>query len=660
MAWGIFRTTKYGNDDISKEYNEAYQHAESQWSPFYKEAKIDLRMFLGDQNDYSDKKYLVSDNRSPRSFNGMRRVIKMVGGYQKKNRLALKIDPIEQADSKTASQLSAATMWTMQYNNAYNILSKGFESGALITGINLINVYMDYSEDPVNGEIKFARVPYNEFRIDPNFTGVDLDQNCSFILRRKLLTKDALKCLLPGHGSEIDSFEPAGKRDNKFIDMPAWKDLLGQQMLRYDEYWKRVTNPTKILIDPTTGARMVWNKKRGPKRAMDDFISRVYEVTNGIELKVESGYEKSVELSVIVEENTLYSGEDPNGVNDFPFTPIIGLYEPEYDKMKDKLQALARCMRDPQIESNRRRMKILDIIDSQIGAGYLVEEGAVIDKDEPYKTGNHQVLWAKRGKISGIQKLEGARIDSGLFQIADLMDRDLMEIPGANADLLGLVEHSEANRAAILSKLRQGAALTILQDVFDDYRFSKKLIGRRVVKLIQENYTAKKIERIIGEQPTQEFQDKNFGKYDAVPTEGVLTDSQMQMSYLELKELKAGGAPIPWSAILAAAPLQEKEKLMKYVEAAEKSQAEQAKKAEEMEMITKAMMNAQVQTDMASVKAKDARAEEDRVDAMFDRIKMAAEIDKVGHEKIMDILGFIANMEKNKAVSPKQGAYVRR
>ena len=88
--------------------------------------------------------------------------------------------------------------------------------------------------------------------------------------------------------------------------------------------------------------------------------------------------------------------------------------------------------------------------------------------------------------------------------------------------------------------------------------------------MIQNNYDPSKIERITNRKTTPEFYKKDFGKYDAVPIEGVLTDTQRQMNYFQLFALKKEGAPIPWEAIIEAAPIERKDLLTKIVSDAQK------------------------------------------------------------------------------------------
>jgi hypothetical protein len=96
----------------------------------------------------------------------------------------------------------------MNYANGYDVISDCF-AGALKTGWNLCSVWMDYRDDPINGDIKLRREPFNAFITDPYFSNIDLS-DCKYILRRKYLNLEETKSLLPGREKELDDLYHVG------------------------------------------------------------------------------------------------------------------------------------------------------------------------------------------------------------------------------------------------------------------------------------------------------------------------------------------------------------------------------------------------------------------------------------------------------------------
>lgn len=625
------------NEQIVKsEFDEAYKQGWSYWGAYLREAKKDLKMVMGAQWEPKVKTALKKQGRAAHVFNKTRRVIRLLEGYQRKHRLALKVDPIETGDDETASQLTGCLMWTMQYNNGYNVLSDAFSGGALKTGINLVNLYIDYFDDPLNGDIKLKRIPYNKFVLDPNFTERDLS-DCTYLLRREYFDKSVMLAMMPkDRRKSIKDMHPKGV-DDKYSYYRPPTNLAGDQYYRYDEMVVRKYNPIKILADPKTGA---FSNFTGTKEQLKEIMQKMPF------LQVTDGYKRTVELRILVEGEVLYIGPSLTGLDDFDYVPIMGFWEPEEYNSELKLQALARCIRDPQDELNKRRSKMLDIIDSQISTGWLVEENSVVNPAAMYRTGQGKVVYTKQGKWDKVKQLQSVEIPAGLFRLQEILDRDMIEIPGANDEMFGAPENKDLQSAGILSKLREAAGLTVAQDLFDNYRLAKRLVGRKMIQMIQRNFSPDKVGKIIAEQPTQEFYNKKFGKYDCTPTEGVLSDSQRQLYYAELRAMKNEGAPIPWSAIFDAAPLQWKNKLQKFLEAQDKAAQEQAAFQKKMDQLTAMLIQAKTKSDIASVESKTSQAVENRTNAMLDRIKAIKLMGKIEMDEMFSMLKTILAIEK--------------
>ena len=622
--------------DLKADFNEAYETAHSYWAPFLFEAKTDLAVMLGDQWDPSAKRYLERQRRAALVFNKVRRVVKLIEGYQRKNRLALKVDPVEGSDEKTASQLSALVQWQMQYANGYNVMSDAFAAGALKTGINLVNLFMDYTQDPLNGDIRMKRTPFNRFLLDPSFSERDLS-DCSFICRREMLSPDAIRAILPaGVRSVVDNLSPKGGPDGKYEYGAAPGGPATANLMRYDEFWRRTYHPVKILMDPLTGRSAQW---KGDSGRLSDLLSSLPR------LRVIEAVKKSVEMAVFVEDVLAYSGPEPSGMDDYPFVPVMGFFEPEYEEASLKLQGIVRCMRDPQTEVNKRRSKMLDIIDSEISTGWKARENSVVNPESLYQSGQGQVVWM-RGEMDEAQRLHPPDVPAGLLQLSEILDRDIMEIPGANSELFGMAEGANIQVAGVLAKMRQAAGLTILQDIFDNYRLAKKLVGVKLISMIQNNYSAAKTARIINENPTAEFYTRDFGKYDAVAVEGVLSDTQRQMYFTQLLNMKQMGAPIPWDAILDAAPIDDKSGLKKAAAAGENAQKRAARDQELANSLRKAAARAKIQNDLAGAAQKRTAARENLAGAALERIRTAKEIAAMDDERLIKLISMAKSMEK--------------
>ncbi len=544
---------------------------------------------------------------------------------------------IAMMQDKTASQFSSIVMFLMQYSGGYNILNDCF-AGALKTALNFLRLYVDYTDDMVNGDIKFMRAAYNQIMIDPYFSHRDFS-DCSYILFREFITKEEGMALFPKEASAIKSMT-ALDNDNKFSYLKAEKDLMGSPKLRFDEFFKRTVKPIKIIVDKETGD---YEEFTGSKKDLETAL-RISGM--GDQIAIIDRYKPTVEHNVWLNDELMYSGPEAFGLDDFPYIPIFAYFDPEYDSMKWKLQSYVRCMLDPQQEVNKRRSQITDITDSQINSGWQAEEGSQVDPDALYGSGQGKVLWHKKNAPAA-QKIEATNIPAGLFQVIQMIDKDIMEIPGGNSEMFGAPEHDNMEISGILSKLRTGAGLTILQPIFDNLRFAKKLLGQKLVKLIQKNYSPQKVKKIIKKEPTPEFYSRDFGKYDCVPTEGILTDTQKQMYFTQLLFMKKSfpDCPIPWDVILEAAPMENKDKVIDRIKQAEQSQQKTEQMQMAMQMLTMKLGQSKVLVDIASAKEKNAKSELNRALAGDEHAQMVKKMGQMDVQQLKDLMQIAQDME---------------
>src|SRR6185436_13601912 len=243
---------------IVNEYSDFYEEAYYAWNPFYPAADRDLRFYLGDQWDAKERQKLFQEGRNAFVFNRARRNINMVTGYQRKHRLSSIVTPVENSDQLTADQLSQLLLFTMQAADGYRVISDCF-GGACKTGWNLMTIWMDYRDDPINGDIKFGREPYSGFITDPYFTNLDFS-DCSYIIRRKYLYPEQAASMLPGQEKDVYRLHQIGwSRDDKFTWLPYQQQPNGQDLVAFNEFYRQKWKNVPTLVDMETGEFMEWD-----------------------------------------------------------------------------------------------------------------------------------------------------------------------------------------------------------------------------------------------------------------------------------------------------------------------------------------------------------------------------------------------------------------
>ncbi|MCH7893399.1 MAG: hypothetical protein IH907_02675, partial [Proteobacteria bacterium] len=341
--------------------------------------------------------------------------------------------------------------------------------------------------------------------------------------------------LLPGQEDEVYALHRIGwERDDKFTWLPYQRQPNGQDLMAYNEFYMQRWEPQKILVDMETGQYQDWEGDKA-------LFKKLKSINSNVEITTRQ--KRYIEMHIIVNDQVLRTETNPYGLDEYPFVPYTAIWEPESDQWGLKVQSLIRCMRDPQREANRRRSQMIDLLDSQINSGWIATEGSVVNPRSLFQSSQGKVIWRNQDAPPGsIEKIPPAQIPPSMFQLQQQFDADIKEIAGVNDAAFGVME--SGNESGVLTMLRQGAALTNLQDVFDNLRFSQKHMSKLALKLIQ-GWTPEKIQRIINDQPTQEFYNKDFTKYDCVVQEGILTDTQRQVFFRQMVDLKQLGEPMP-------------------------------------------------------------------------------------------------------------------
>jgi hypothetical protein len=570
-------------DRMTAFYSESITINQSFWS----ESDTDTRFYNGDQSIFSDLYgNLPANRRRQFSFNRIRRVVNMISGHQRRSRKSTIVTPVENADSDTADQFSKILLWANQQDSILETISESFE-GALVTGMNLLHVWMDYREDPVSGNIKVSNCSYNSFLIDPYFRRTDLS-DCNSLWKRSFLTKRECLSLLPDKGEIILGLMGQDNRDGKFQYMPESYNYGLKNLLTYDEYYYRDYRTQKMMVDTQTGETLEW--KSQDDEALKAFLA-TYPTVTIVEQEI-----PTVRLAIVVQGKVMYDGPQPMGIDSYPFVPVFAYYSPQSPYFPNRIQGVVRGLRDAQYLYNRRKVIELDILESQINSGWKYKENALINPKDIFLSGQGRGLALKEeAQMTDVEQIIAPAIPASMIQLSEILGKEISEISGVNEELLG---SAMDDKAGVLSMLRQGAGLTTLQGLFDQLDQSQKLLGKLMINLIQANFMPGKIKRIVEQEPSPQFYNKAFGKYDAVIEEGYNTSTQRQLQFAQLLQLREVGVQIPDDILVEACTLQEKKKLVEAIQA--QQQAAQQMQQQQMQA---QMQEQQARTELAKARA---------------------------------------------------------
>lgn len=628
----------------------------NQW--FWQEADTNHRFEAGDQTILNEMYgNLPANRRRNFSFNRIRPVVNMISGHQRRTRKSIVVTPVENGDSQTADQLTKTIMWVNNQENVLETISSAFQ-GSLISGMNLMQVWMDYRSDPVSGNIKVDNCSYNTFLIDPFFRKADLS-DCNYIWKRSFLTKREVMSLMPDKAEVIMGLQGNDNdsgRDGKFQFTPESYGYSTKNLLTYDEFYYRDYRTQKMLVDAETGESMEWRSTDDDK--LKEFL-RTYPSVTVVHQDI-----PTCNLAIVVQNKVLYDGPNPSGIDRYPFVPVFCYYRPEMPYFNWRITGVVTGLRDPQYLYNRRKAIELDILESQINSGFIYKENALVNPKDVFLSGQGRGLALKaEAQMSDVMQIQSPQVPPTTIQLSQILAQEINAISGVNEELMG---SAVDDKAGILSMLRQGAGLTTLQPLFDQLDVAQKLLGKIMIEMIQANFTPGKVKKILEtEEPTPQFYNKAFGRYDAVVEDGFNTSTQKQMEFAQLLQLKELGIPIPNESLIDAATLQNKKQLVETIQKNEQAQqqAQQAQMQQQMQLqqaqaeLAKARAIAdrglgierasRVQENQALAIERRAAAEKDHDIALLNLIKALKEIDGIDIAHVEQLLNLSNLMKVN-------------
>lgn len=643
-----------GPNSVSHELTQLWKDSQPLFQQWWYEADLDTKMVTG-QQDYWNSFYNINyRNQKILMFNKILRVYNMIGGYQRKNRLATIVTANHTRDDQGADDRSEVLHHCYAKDNTYEKISECFD-GSNITGLNLLEFWMDYRQDPENGELKTCRLPFNSFLMDPYWTQSDLS-DCGWIWTRRYITRQQLLALHPDMKGEIPAMNRGvSGKDGRFQFLAQNWYQYNQELFAYDQLWKREYRKAYKILDKMTGEVAEWGGDKDQFKLLKRYNPNVQLI------KINK---PSVKLFTVVNNITIYEESRPYGIDKYPFVPFTCYHFPEVQNYAYRYQGVVRNIRDSQIELNRRRNRMLDILDSQVQSGLLVKEDALVNPEDAFLQGPGRVQFFKQSAnlATDVQHVPPPNIPQSLFELERVLDSEIMSIAGVNEELFG-ESGSNKDMSGVLNQQRMGAALVSLQGVFDRLNQSQMAAGALSLDLVSANFSKGKIEAILGRDVEQDFSNLELAEYGFVCEEAALTSSQKQLEFLQAFQMKQLGMPIPMSFLLEKATMQGKKELMDAIKK-EEQQAAQMQQMQQQGEIQKLQMESRqlesvAQANFAAAKERETRAAsniglakerssqaiQDKAKAHLDNASAIQKLDQVQEERLYNLGRFIAEMD---------------
>lgn len=640
---------KNGKQMMDWFYNSMYTGASAIWV----QGMIDKRFKIGDSTLYSAAYGQNYQQYQKFFFNLVRRHGNMIAGFQRKNRKSTVTIPNQDNTDSLCDDYNKVIRWCEDRDSFQEYFSQSFENG-IDVGINWLWMYPDYSSDPISGDLCTDSVSFNNVLWDQNFHKMDLS-DCQGVWRRRWVAKTALKSLLPGYEKELEKIKPTGLKDGRFYMQAELQNLQLSNLYPYDEFYYRTTREAKIIIDPYTNQSMEWeDNENNPDGLYEEFLHRQPW------LKVVKKQKSTIKLMISVSDKIVYDGPNSLSIDDYPCVPHLCYHEPDVLSYSGRVMGYIRNIRDAQFLYNMRKVIELQILQSQVNAGWIYPVDVVTDSKAFRQSsgGDGFLIPLKSGHLPNeIQRIEPSSLPSSLMELSRSLSEDITKITGVNEELLGMAED---DKSGILSMLRQSAGIVTLQNIFDKSDLTQRLYGKIRLAAIRKNFTKTKVSQILGHEPDAAFFSDFSQKYGVAVEEGNYSTTQRQTELQQLLHFRSLEIPISSKSIIRAAFITDKKRVIQEMEDEQKQlQQAQQQQAQQQSQIDQAKIqvdHAKAQELLASAQEKISQMEENRasaehklLEADYALIKTALELESAELEKVRQAFD-IAQAIKNSAM----------
>lgn len=613
----------------------------------WQQSNIDTLFYAGEQrfiNSYFN--FYPQFNYQNFHFNFIQQPINMVTGYQRQHRKSVNFLPIEGSDQEDADDLTKLVTYANSYRGILEKVSKAYELSA-VSGLVLMQPYLDFTDDPINGTLDLRIWAYNEFMQDPYWREPDMS-DCNVVWTQSYISKAVAKKYFRGQEALIDTMSGFGNRNGKFYFLPENYNLARNDLLVLSNVWYQSSRKKKMLYDRRTGLTYDYLDR-------SDFMQQIirqdgFNFFEEIQIEVPTWKQ-----CVVLNETLMFQGLNPLGFDECPFIPVFWNRDPHVAQYDLRDRSLTRAMRDVQFLLNRRIILNHDISESSINSGWLRRENAIVNEDELRYAGQGKDIIVKdngQPLQESITKIVPNAVPPSDMELANQLVDFIFRTSGVNQELMGM---SDDSKAGITEMLRQGAGLVTLQKYFDQWDFAFKLFGKLEHKIIR-NWSPAKMHRILGKPVSPAFQLQAFSKFDVLVAEGLNTTIQQQQQFVQMLQLNEMlGGIIPPRFLLQYATIQGKNEIIQAIEEQQKQQAEMQQQQALMEQnLLEAKLqglNARAVSDIAMARERHGRAEsnvglfEERLSEITQNRASALKAKMEALEKLLGVVNQFGQMQ---------------
>jgi len=565
-----------------------FKIADSQQSTWEQAAREDLNFVTGKQWDADDLTLLASQKRPALTFNHLLSLVNLVSGYERQNRTDIRSMPRKGGTEPVARILNNIIKDILYGCEGEFEQSMAYVYG-LITGKGYLGLDISMDDDIINGQIELKNILPFEIRVDPYHSDYDMN-DADYLFQFKWMSKNKILRTYASKAKELEELQVDdddkmpifGVETDSYKQNPVPGDFhIDKHMYRVKRcYWREYESRT-LLINPQDGR--IFNPEL-PVSAIKKILQRrpnlqqIDRVIPKLNLITKVG-------NVILDDIN-----DPfNGVWRYPIVPFFAYW------YGSDVFGIIRNLKDPQREINKRNSQVLHHLNQSANSRDIYEEGSIVNEQDFHDVGTKPgfKIVMRKGvpRDKWPEKREPTSVSQGHLVLGDMSENQIKKISGLNTDLQGQKPERQESGVAMESRRRQG--LVITESLFDNYRRTKRILGKRMIDFIQKSgaYSQDEVLNLvvdgksaqvgINQKQSNEFgrltgkvlNDVTVGRYDVVIDETPNTPTARLANFASMLEALKIGMPIPPELIVKASDWPNKEEMEQAVSMMDKAKA---------------------------------------------------------------------------------------
>ena len=390
-------------------------------------------------------------------------------------------------DNELGQVMSEALMFVGDQCNGPLHKKRAFEQ-AITAGIGFLET--GYNHDPRAEKVCFYPRNWYSLWWDPYSSPWLSKETCRYAFTAEWTDIENIIMLFPELEAEIreqftalsvDDFVPdildegsQIEEMRRYIGSSSWVNVQ-RNRVRPIEMWYTVIN--KCFFAKLPNGRVIDLDTLTSPNEEYEVIQRATEVV--------TANVKNMRVASFLGNLKLQDVKTPYAHDDYPYVPYVG-----YLDRFDQPFGVPRQIKEQDSEVNKRRSMALSLMSSR---RVITEEEASSDENATFREANRRdgFIVMKKGKMDRIKIEEMGTLAPAQMAILQASEREIQEIAGS----LDIDPNSNIRSTGMMEK-REATAASITASLLDNAKMSDKILGEKLMSLIQDTWTDEKVLRV--------------------------------------------------------------------------------------------------------------------------------------------------------------------